>query len=208
MFHVVDEIVSKIAINVEIMKSKSDKEEDLNILNWLAPIDYATQQSDHISRRHPGTGQWFLDSVEYQGWLETPGKTLFCPGIPGAGKTILTAIVIDDIYSRFKRDTTVGIAYLYCDFRRQHGQRIEHLLANLLKQLAQQQASMPDGVQMLYNQYRIQPIPPTLDEILSILRSVSIPNSRVYIIVDALDEYQVTNGCRTRLLSVAKYIPK
>ena len=183
------------------MRSKLDKEEDLNILKWLAPIDYATQQSDYISRRQHGTGQWLLDSAEYQEWSKSPGKTLFCPGIPGAGKTILTAIVIDDIYSRSKCDTSVGIAYLYCDFRRQHEQKIEDLLANLLKQLAQQQASMPNGVQTLYDQYRNQPKRPSLDEILSILHSVSILYPRVYIIVDALDECQVTNGCRTRLLS-------
>ena len=192
------DVVHKI---VSTMSSKLNKEEDLNILKWLTPIDYATQQSDHISRRQPGTGQWLLDSAEYQEWLKSPGKTLFCPGIPGAGKTILTAIVIDDIYSRSKCDTSVGIAYLFCDFRRQHEQKIEDLLANLLKQLAQQQASMPDGVQTLYDRYRNQPKRPTLDEILSILHSVSILYSRVYIFVDALDECQVTNGCRKRLLS-------
>ena len=194
MLDIVHEIVSTIS-------SKLDKEEDLDILKWLTPIDYAAQQSDYIGRRQPGTGRWFLDSVEYQEWLRTPGKTLFCPGIPGAGKTILTAIVIDDIFSRSKCDTSVGIAYLYCDFRRQHEQKIEDLLANLLKQLAQQQASMPDGVQTLYDQYRNQSKRPSLDEILSILQSVSILYPRVYIIVDALDECQVANGCRTRLLS-------
>ena len=183
------------------MSSKLDKEKDLDILKWLTPIDYTTQQSDHISRRQPGTGQWLLDSAEYQEWLKSPGKTLFCPGIPGAGKTILTAIVIDDIYSRLKCNTSVGIAYLYCDFRRQYEQKVEDLLANLLKQLAQQQASMPDGVQTLYDQYRNQPKRPTLDEILSTLHSVSILYPRVYIIVDALDECQVNDGCRTRLLS-------
>ena len=182
------------------MRSELDEEEVLNILKWLTPIDYATQQSDYISRRQPGTGHWLLDSAEYQEWLKTPGKTLFCPGIPGAGKTILTAIVIDDIYSRFQYDTSVGIAYLYCDVRRQHEQRIEDLLANLLKQLAQQQASMPDGVQTLYDQYRNQPKRPSLNEILSILHSVSVLYSNVFIIIDALDECQVTDGCRTELL--------
>ena len=201
MSDVVHDIVSTTRINVETMRSKLDKEEDLNILNWLAPIDYATQQSDYIGRRQPGTGRWLLDSPEYQEWLDTPGKTLFCPGIPGAGKTILTAIVIDDIYSRFQRDTSVGIAYLYCDFRRQHEQNIEDLLSNLLKQLTQKQASIPDCVRTLYDQYRKQPKRPTLDEISSILHSVSILYSRIFIIVDALDECQVTNGCRTRLLS-------
>ena len=183
------------------MSSKLDKEEDLNILKWLTPIDYAAQQSDHISRRQPGTGQWLLDSAEYQEWLKSPGKTLFCPGIPGAGKTILTAIVIDDIYSRSRFDTSVGIAYLYCDFRRQHEQKIEDLFANLLKQLAQQQASIPDSVKTLHDDCRDKHKRPSHDEILSALHSVSTVYSRIFIIVDALDECQVTNGCRTKLLS-------
>ena len=201
MLDVVDKTVSKTAINVEKMRSKFDKEEDLVILTWLTPFDYTNQQSDYIGRREPGTGQWLLDSPEYQEWLKTPGKTLFCPGIPGAGKTILTAIVINDIYSRFKRDTTVGIAYLYCDFRRQHEQKIEDLLANLLKQLAQQQASIPDSVKTLYDDCRDKHKRPSHDEILSALHSVSTVYSRIFIIVDALDECQVTNGCRTKLLS-------
>ena len=183
-----------------MMRPKLDKEEDLNILKWLAPIDYATQQSDHISRRQPGTGQWLLESAEYQVWLNTPGKTLFCPGIPGAGKTILTAVVIDDIYSRFHCDTTVGIAYLYCDFRRQQEQNLKSLLASMLRQLAQQQPSLPDHVQTLYKEYRDKPKRPSQNEISSALRYVIAVYSKVFIIIDALDECQVIDGCRTGLL--------
>lgn len=87
------------------------------ILDWLTPVDYATQQSDFIYRQQKGTGQWLLDSAEFQAWLETDKQTLFCPGIPGAGKTILTSIVVDELTIRFSNDPTIGIAYLYCNFR-------------------------------------------------------------------------------------------
>ena len=183
------------------MRSKLDKEDDLNILKWLTPIDYANQQSDYIRRRQPGTGQWLLGSSEFQKWFNNPGETLFCPGIPGAGKTILTAIVIDDIDSHLQHDASVGIAYLYCDFRQQHEQKVDDLLANLLKQLAQTQASMPDGIQNLYEQYKNRPKRPTPEEILGILCSVSTLYSRVFIIVDTLDECQVTNDYRASFLS-------
>jgi hypothetical protein len=36
------------------------------LLNWLTPVDYAPQQADFIRRRQLGTGQWLLDSPEYQ----------------------------------------------------------------------------------------------------------------------------------------------
>ena len=175
------------------MRSELDKEEDLNILKWLTPIEYATQQSNYISRRQPGTGQWLLDSAEYQEWLRTPGKTLFCPGIPGAGKTILTAIVVDDVYSRFQGDTSIGIAYLYCDFKLQNQQSPKTLLATLLKQLAQKQNSIPELVQTLYRKSRSKRVRPTLGDISTMLRYVSTLYSDIFIIVDALDECHKTS---------------
>ena len=106
------------------------------VLDWLDPADYAPQQSDYIGRRQAGTGQWLLDTAEFQEWVESNRQTLFCPGIPGAGKTILTAIVIDDLTARFHGDQSIGIAYIYFNFRRQDEQKAERLLANLLKQLS------------------------------------------------------------------------
>jgi Cdc6-like AAA superfamily ATPase len=109
------------------------------ILNWLTPIDYAPQQIDYIARREEGTGQWLLDSVEFQSWLKkTDGQCLFCPGIPGAGKTILAAIVVEELTTTFQsRGDNVGVAYIYCNFKRYHEQRAEDLCLSLLKQLVQ-----------------------------------------------------------------------
>src|SRR5438105_551348 len=86
---IIDEVLniaSRTGAYVESMRSKLDKDEDIKILDWLTPVDYGPQQTDHIRRRQPGTGQWLLDSPEFQTWLKTVKQTLFCPGIPGAGK--------------------------------------------------------------------------------------------------------------------------
>lgn len=90
-----------------------------------------------LKKRTKGTGQWLLGSTEYQDWVDTSKQTLFCPGIPGAGKSILTSIVIEDLTIRFSKATDVGIAYIYCNFKRQEDQKIESLMASLLKQLAE-----------------------------------------------------------------------
>jgi hypothetical protein len=126
---------------------------------------------------------------------------LFCPGIPGAGKTILTSIVIDNLSKRYHGDITIGIAYVYCNFRLQDEQKIEDLLANLLKQLAQGQSTLPVSVKDLYNQHKDRQTRPLLDEISRALLSVAAMYSRVFIIVDALDEAQPSISCRTRFLS-------
>jgi hypothetical protein len=171
------------------------------ILDWLTPIDYATQQSDFIHRRQEGTGQWLLDSAGFQAWLETDKQTLFCPGIPGAGKTILTSIVVEDLTTRFSNDPTIGIAYLYCNFRRKDEQKAQDLLASLLKQLSEEWSSLPDSVKSLYDKHKEKRTQPSLDEISRTLQSVAAAYSRVFIIVDALDECQISDGCRQRFLS-------
>jgi hypothetical protein len=64
------------------------------IIEWLSPTDFPSQQHDINSRRQTGTGQWFLETTEFKKWLDGSDKTLFCPGIPGAGKTMMAAIAI------------------------------------------------------------------------------------------------------------------
>jgi hypothetical protein len=175
-------------------------EEDQTILDWLTPIDYTPQQHDFINRRQAGTGQWLLDSVEFQAWLYADTPTLFCPGIPGAGKTILTSIVVKDLHTRFQADGSIGIAYLYCNFKRSHEQKLDDLLSSLLKQLAGR-LSIPNVVRSLYDEQKCQKKRPSTDEISKALRSVITSFSKVFIIIDALDECQVNDRCRPRLIS-------
>jgi hypothetical protein len=171
------------------------------ILDWITPIDYAPQQNDFMTRRQAGTGQWLLESAEYQSWADTKEQTLFCPGIPGAGKTIVTSIVVEDIITRFQNDKSIGIAYLYCNFRRQNEQKVEELLASLLKQLTQSRASLPDSVKSLYDRHQDKQTRPSLDEISRALQSVATMYSGVFFVIDALDECQVSHNCRKTFLS-------
>jgi hypothetical protein len=188
--------------HVETMRSKLNNDEDINVLNWLTPVNYGSRQSDFINRRQPGTGQWLLESEEFQTWLNSDQQTLFCPGNPGAGKTILTSIVVEEVTSRFSTDPGVGIAYLYCNFRQKHEQKAQDLLTSLLKQLSEEWSTLPDSVKSLYDKHKKKRTRPSLDEISSTLQSVVSTYSRVIIIVDALDECQELDGNRTRFLSI------
>jgi Cdc6-like AAA superfamily ATPase len=185
---------------VDRLNRRQDEQERRAIIDWLTPIDYAAQHSDFISRQEKGTGQWLLNSDEFQAWLNTSKQTLFCPGIPGAGKTILTSIIVDYLERRFENDHSVGITYLYCDFRRQQEQSPSDLLASLLKQLVQERHSMLENVKSLYEHHKDKRTRPSFDEIVKVLHSTIRIYSRVFIIIDALDECHVSNG-RNRLLS-------
>ena len=129
-----------------------------------AHLEAYAQHSDIISRRQEGTGTLFTSSPEFLRWLQGPNQNLFCPGIPGAGKTIITSIVVEELITRFRFNESIGMAYLYCDFRRHDEQKAEHLLASLLKQLIECQSSLPRAVKELYEQHKDKRTRPTFDE--------------------------------------------
>lgn len=184
------------------MRSKLDSKADLEILNWLTLNDYGPQHSDFLKRRQPGTGQWLLDSAQYKTWALTSQQTLFCPGIPGAGKTILTSIVIDSLSERFQNDAGIGIAYVYFNYKQNtNKQNVNNLLSSLLKQLSQERPSLPDSVKTLHAQHGNKRTQPSTNELSRALQSIAAMYSRVFIIVDALDECQASDGCRARFLS-------
>lgn len=195
------EATSAIKESIILMKSKLDTDGDIAILNWLTQIEYGPQQSDYLSIRQAETGQWFLDSQDYQAWLETNKKTLFCPGIPGGGKTIMTAIVVKDLIARFQEDSTCGIAYIYCNFRRKDEQNVNNLLASLLKQLSRSRPTLPDSIKDLYKRHERDKTRPSIQETSKALQSVAALYSRVFLIVDALDECDASNGCQEKFLS-------
>ena len=88
---------------VDRLNREQDSQEHRVIADWLTPIDYASQQSDFIRARQEGTGEWLLKSSEFQDWVSQSKQTLFCPGIPGAGKTMITSIVIEHLYTTFPK---------------------------------------------------------------------------------------------------------
>jgi len=185
---------------VDRLVQQQRDEHVLAVLNWLTPVDYAPQQDDYYSRRQEGTGQWLLDSIKFQDWRENSKKTLFCPGIPGAGKTILTSIVVDSLITMFGNDPAIGLAYIYCNFKRKDEQRVNDLLASLLKQLAQGLPSLPDTLEELYKRHRREKSRPSLYEMAKCIQSVVALYSKVFILVDALDECQSCDNYRTSFL--------
>ena len=121
------------------------------VLDWLTPKDYVSQQIDHLGRGRPGTRQWLIDSKEYSTWCGEGGRILFCLGIPGAGKTITTSIVVDDLTRKANQVTCV--AYVYCDFRQQDEQTAQYLPSSLLRQLTRGQTSLLGCVDALHQRH-------------------------------------------------------
>ena len=113
-------------------------------------------------------------------WLEGDGKALWIYGIPGAGKTILSTLVVDEVLIR-KRCPSIGAAYFYI----RHDDKASHdpqwVLVSLIAQLARQNTfALARALKLLAVGEDYQ--------LMSCLSDISQFFTDIYIMVDGLDE--------------------
>ncbi|KAI0469385.1 hypothetical protein F4859DRAFT_523199 [Xylaria cf. heliscus] len=156
---------------------------------WRHRAEYVEFHESARKARLDGTGRWFVATSKFQNWLtaERASNTLFCPGKPGSGKTILTSLAIDTVrkWQKDNRSPNIGLAYFYFSYK------IPSPLLNvalaLLEQLHLQSPSLDEEVGKLEAlAAKGEHIP--LSDIVSAVIAVSKKFQRVYIIIDALDE--------------------
>ncbi|KAJ4318651.1 hypothetical protein N0V84_006739 [Fusarium piperis] len=179
---------SRIQQHVHHLAERSNQQEQNEILQWIGTVDHGSHQSKVFDEHEEGTGEWLLHSDEFRKWIETKGEKFLCPGLPGAGKTFMASVVIHHLLELFGDKSDIGIAYHYCDFRRQDGKTDSTILASILKQLAQCLGSVPDALRALYDKHKAKGTRPSLKETTSVLGSVASLHSRVFIVIDGLDE--------------------
>ncbi|KAJ7453109.1 hypothetical protein FB451DRAFT_1565664 [Mycena latifolia] len=156
------------------------------IIEWLSPLNFFLRQADIFSTRQPGTGEWLLNDELFKKWKSGAGNTLWCRGMPGAGKTVLASIVVDHLRTTDRSIPLTGVAVIYLN----HQENEIQTLANLLAGLSRQFSTYPSRpVRELYEKHREQHTRPSLEEVNLILRSTISDFDRVFIIVDAIDEY-------------------
>lgn len=70
---------------VQDLQSHKDDQERRKLLKWVSALNFSSQQSTILEQRQEGTGQWLLESSDFQEWMTNGGGTLLCIGMPGAG---------------------------------------------------------------------------------------------------------------------------
>jgi Cdc6-like AAA superfamily ATPase len=176
-----------------------------SVLHWITDITYGNEHSDVRNKRLPKTSEWLLETEEYHGWVNNSGKTLYYEGMPGAGKTIMASVIVDDLDRSQKEN---GKAYIYCNYKREETQTVENLLKTMLRQLLQSRPLLPESVKSLYDEQKSRQTQPTLEEIRRLLRSTVASYPRVFIVIDALDECIGPDDCRSRYLQEIQELQK
>lgn len=155
-----------------------------NIERWLSPADPSANISNARKSRHSGTGTWFLDSHDFHQWKLGSRRHLWLYGMPGCGKTILSATIFDHLA---QMDDCVIITFFF-DFTDTKKQKLSDLLRSLAFQLY---GSHSESRKYLDNAFASsdsggrQLDTNTLSEC---VRAMVRPHEKLVILLDALDE--------------------
>ncbi|KAM0229945.1 hypothetical protein ACHAPO_009667 [Fusarium lateritium] len=190
------ELVKLTNIKLDDLKDKANEsearvrdEEVLKIISWISTISFRAKHEDILDSTQPGTGTWLFEHSTFQSWKNRDIDKLWCPGIPGAGKTSLISLII----SRLEQEKTAGCIclYVYCDYNRRMEQNASALLPNLLQQTLHQLPNrpLPAEVSLLYSQHQRYGTRPTQTQTTELLRTLAAKLERVFIVIDALDEF-------------------
>jgi hypothetical protein len=180
-------------ICVSVVNDKPEKR--LDLLDWLSPISidkhHEDLKFDLVTAQD--SGSWFLKSDQYLDWMDPtkPNRVLWCPGLPGAGKTVMASLVIDQLTAdaaRFRQSHENSICWLYlghADAKVRPGA----LLAALLRYMVRLSENIPHCVEKLYQKHLEAKTSPTDDSIMSCLIEICQGKENIFLIVDAMDEY-------------------
>ncbi|KAF7328544.1 NACHT and ankyrin domain protein [Mycena venus] len=183
---------------VRVVINHSDRKEEKDIprqdfLNWLSPINFFLRQADILQVRQEGTGEWLLADPRFRAWKTASRRTLWCHGIPGAGKTVLASIVVDHLTTQSK-DKNIGVACLYLNHKEANDQTPSKLLAAIWRQLVYGR-DVGSIAKNLYPEHQEKGTALPLKEVLKVLRSSLEEFSQVFLVVDAIDEYPDDQRC-------------
>ena len=152
--------------------------------------------------RHPGTGLWLTESFEFQEWLSTKDGTLWLYGIPGAGKTVLAASVIDEVLRM--RNSNTAVAFFFCDHKDPTNQEAYTIMGSLAHQIAKQDEKCFEKLQKFYvekNPERRKDILYRPTDLTKLITGMMSNFDRTIIIVDGLDECGRNTGQVVELLA-------
>ncbi|KAJ7870240.1 ankyrin repeat-containing domain protein [Mycena leptocephala] len=146
--------------------SEQDSGLEVKLEQWLnAPTQRRNTPAPAVSAKSlPVCG---CSDIKFHSLARQPGKLLWIEGPSGAGKTILSSTVIEELFKH--RGNNTAIAYFYFDFSDDSKQSMEIALRRLVLQLSRTEV-------------------PTWAELLDLLQKLLQELGCTYLILDALDE--------------------
>ncbi|KAL0631516.1 hypothetical protein Q9L58_009624, partial [Maublancomyces gigas] len=183
-------------------RGEAEERKQCKILKWLSRIEYMHHHQIALEGIVEGTGGWLLEKEEFRRWrYSNVSSILWLHGIPGAGKTKLTCIVIETIGSPLQQSKThqtcEPVIFFYCNQGDSKRRDPTAILQALVKQISRALPGLPKAVVTLYDKTE-DPMPLNFQGCHDMLVSLLDIFPRTTIIIDALDESDLIE--RGRLL--------
>ncbi|KAL9108807.1 MAG: hypothetical protein Q9227_006464 [Pyrenula ochraceoflavens] len=164
------------------------------ILDHLAPDTEAVnfnKEGFEPNHWHRSSGEWMRSSDEYLMWRDSTAALLWCTGVAGSGKTVLANIICDDLNDHYRDDGDKQVIKIFFDYV--HKRPRQQYLAGLWKQLAARRPFQDKELTTLDKIYVKQGARPNEDRWKEMLFSEVRLYTKVFIVIDALDEAQLDN---------------
>jgi hypothetical protein len=191
----------------------------------LTETDYSYQLASHANARHPGTFNYIIESTEYREWVRSSPQTLFFVSEPGAGKSVASALLIQDLICRYRwngpeakssseriKQATAGVAYVFFDSLLHEEQSYDNIALCISEQLATTRcgSKRPKQPPWIPEPYRTKALCTLSEVCVSQFLEEQIvghgKHSTVFVILDGLDECPETT--RTPLLSLLAQVQR
>ena len=179
------------------------------IQKWLKPTDYHAESSEfhrHLLSRTPGTGSWLWETEPYRRWRQSPHHGgLWIKGVPGAGKSVLAASLVDHLRATEDADTPI----LFFFFRHiiLANRHPKSLMRDWLAQLLPHSIALQGALHPMVKAGKIDSISDNVlwDCVLKGLEDVP----QAFCVADALDEMETTGSASffQRLNRLATFSP-
>ncbi len=200
------ELSRAVMLEIESLRDHQRNQEMRDIISWISPLKFWSKHQNIFAKHQEGTGSWLFNDPRFSAWKTGKERVLWCPGVPGAGKTILSSMVIDHLNATF-REPDVAVVGIYCDYNEFNQQSTPKYIASLLEQLLQKSSDIPFEVKKAFEVHSKRQSSPSLPEYVELLQMQMKSFTRVYVIIDALDECTQANGVRDDLFEGVMMLP-
>ncbi len=162
------------------------------LMAWVCPYngDPFENYQAALEHRQPDTGGWLMESESFKAWSQHEHGIFWLRGLPGSGKTVLVSTVVEYVrHSLSSKDKGIALAYFYIDYRDPAKQDLDACLGILVRQLLDHNPHGMEQLKRLREQkQRSFSRNLTTSEYIGFIIDLACLQTKVYVVIDALDE--------------------
>jgi Cdc6-like AAA superfamily ATPase len=104
-------------------------------LEQLSNFDNSIAYRKARTQQHISAGQWNTRAGRVIKWIsESRSNTLLCTGVPGTGKTVMAAYVIEALSAKYIQSRE-KLVYFFCEYDNEHSTQAATVLKSIIRQL-------------------------------------------------------------------------